>query len=202
MYGCESWTIKKAECWIIDSFELCCWRKLESPLGCKEIQPVNPKGNQSWIFIGRTDAGALVLWPPDMKKWLIRKDPDPGKDWRQKEEGMTEDEMVGWHHWLNGHEFEQAPGVGNGQGSLACCSSWDPKESDMTEWLDWTDSTHKWVKSLSRVRLFVTPWTVAYQAPPSMGFSRQEYWSELPFPTPGESSQSRDPTWVFHVSYI
>ena len=93
-------------------------------LWCKEIKPVNPKGNQSWIFIGRTDAeaGTPILWPPDMKNWLIGKDPDAGKDWRQKEKRTTEDEMVGWHHQLDGLEFELAPGVGDGQGSLACCS--------------------------------------------------------------------------------
>ena len=97
---------------------------LESPLNYKEIKPVNPKGNQLWIFIGRTDteAEAPILWPPDVKNRLIENDPDAGKDWRQEEGGMTEDEMVGWHHWLDGHEFEQAPGVGHGQGSLACCS--------------------------------------------------------------------------------
>ena len=111
---------------------------LESPLDCKEIQPVNPKGNQSWIFCGRTyaEVKALILWPPDAKSWLIRKDPDAGKDWRQEEKGMTEDEMVGWHHRLNEHEFEQAPGNGEEQGSLACCSPWGHKESDTTERLN------------------------------------------------------------------
>ena len=115
-------------------------KTLESPLDCKEIQPVNPKGNQSWIFTARTDAEAEtpLLWPPDAK-WLIGKDPDAGKDWRQKEKGMTKVEMVGWHHQLNGHEFEQAPGVGDGQESLACCSSWGHKESDTIEWLNWTE---------------------------------------------------------------
>ena len=105
IYGCKSYTIKKAERQRIDAFELWCWKTLESPLECKEIQPVHPKGNQSWIFIGRTDAEAEtpVLWPPDVKSWLIGKDPDAGKDWRQEEKGMTEDEMVGRHHWLNGH---------------------------------------------------------------------------------------------------
>ena len=104
------------------------WResndKLENPLDCKEIKLVNPKGNQPWIFIGRIDAEALVLWPPDVKNQLIRKDLDSGKDWRQEEKGMTEDKMVGWHHRLNGHEFEQALGDGEGQGSLVCCSPW------------------------------------------------------------------------------
>ena len=109
MYGCESWTVKKPEHRRIDAFELWCWRRLfESPLDCKEIKPVHPKGNQSWIFIGRTDAETEtpVLWPPDAKNWLTGKDTDAGKDWRQEEKGTTEDEMVGWHHQLNGHEFE------------------------------------------------------------------------------------------------
>ena len=108
MYGCESWTIKKAECWRIDAFEMWCWRTLLSPLDCKEIKPVNRKGNYSWVFIGRTDAeaGTPILWPPDAKNWLIGKDPDTGKDWRQEHKGTTENEMVEWHHWLDGHEFE------------------------------------------------------------------------------------------------
>ena len=108
MYGCESWTIKKAECQRIDAFELWCWRKLECPLECKEIQPVNPRENQSWIFIERIDAETEtpILWPPDKKNWLIQKDPDAGKDWRQGEKRTTEDEIVGWHPQLNGHEFE------------------------------------------------------------------------------------------------
>ena len=142
MYGCKSWTIKKAEHQRIDAFELWCWRSLESPLDCKEIQPVNLKENQSWIFIRKTDAEAEtpILWPPDGKNWLTGKDPDAGKDWGQKEKGMTEDEVVGWHHWLDGHEFDQAPGVGDGQGSLACYSPWDHKQSDTTE-LNWTEDT-------------------------------------------------------------
>ena len=116
----------------------------ESPLDCKEIQPVHPKGNQSWIFIGRTDSEAEtpILWPPHVKSWLIWKDPDAGKDQRQEEKGLTEDEMVGWHHRLDGHGFVKALGVGDGQGSLACCSPWGQKESDMTEWLNWTLGQH------------------------------------------------------------
>ena len=108
MYGYESWTIKKAECWRIDAFDVVLQKTLESPLNCKEIQPVHPKGSQSWIFIGRTDVEAEtpILWPPDGKNWFIWKDPDAGKDWGQEEKGMTEDEMVRQHHWLNGHEFE------------------------------------------------------------------------------------------------
>ena len=107
MYGCESWTVKKAERRRIDAFELWCWRRLESPLDSKKIQPVHPKGDQSWVFMGRTDVEAEtpILWPPDAKNWLIGKDPDAGKDWRQAEKGMTADEMVRYHHWLNGHEF-------------------------------------------------------------------------------------------------
>ena len=101
-------------------------KTFESPLDCKEIQPINPKGDQSWIFIGRTDAEAEtpIVWSPDAKNWLIGKDPDAGKDWRQKVKGTTQDEMVGWHHRLDGHGFEQAPRVGDGQGSLVCCSPW------------------------------------------------------------------------------
>ena len=113
----------------------CTGRTLESLLDCKKINPVNPKGNQSWIFIGRTDAEVEtpILWPPIRKSWLIGKDPDAGKDWRQEEKGMTEDEMVGWHHQLNGHEFEQAAGDGEVQRSLVCCSTWGYKELDMIQ---------------------------------------------------------------------
>jgi len=115
-------------------------KTLESPLDCKEIQTVHPKGNQSWIFIGRTDAEAEapILWLSNTKNWLVGKDPGVGKDWRQEEKGTTEDEMVGWHHRLNGHEFELTPGVGDGQGSLACCSPWGRRESDTTERMNWT----------------------------------------------------------------
>ena len=113
-------------------------KTLESPLDIKEIQPVCPKGNQSWIFIGRTDgeAEAPILWPSVVKSWLTGKDPDAGKDWRQVEKRMTEVEMVRWHHRLNGHEFEQAPGDGKGQGILVCCSPSGCTELDMTEWLN------------------------------------------------------------------
>ena len=121
----------------------CSWivvleKALESPLDCKEIKPVNSKGNQSWIFTGRTDTEveAPIFWPPDVKSQFIRKYPDAGKDWKQEEKGMTEDKMVKWHYWLNWHEFEQAPGDGEGQGSLACCSPWGHKESDTTEQLN------------------------------------------------------------------
>ena len=121
-------------------------KTLESPLDCRDIKPVHSKGNQSWIFIGRTDAEteAPILRLPNVKNWLIGKDPDAGKGWRQEEKGMTEDEMVGWHHQLNGHEFEQTPRVGDGQGSLACCSPWGCKESHMTERLNWTEAQKFW----------------------------------------------------------
>ena len=135
----ESWALKN---WCFRAVVL--EKTLESPLDCKEIQPVHPKGNQSWIFFGRTDAEAEtpILWPLDAKNWLTGKDPDAGKDWRQEEKGTIEDETVGWHHWLNGHdghESEQALGVGDGQGGLLCCSPWGGKESDTTERLNWTE---------------------------------------------------------------
>ena len=137
------WRLDYKESWALKNW--CFWdvvleKTLESD--SQEIQPVHPKGNQSWIFIGRTDAEAEtpILWPPDAKNWVIWKDPDAGKDWRQEEKGTTEDEMVGWHHWLDGHEFEQALGVGDGPGGLVCCSPWGCKESDMTERLNWTES--------------------------------------------------------------
>ena len=141
MYGCESWTIKKAELKKWFFWTLVLDKTFESPLDCKEIQPVHPKGDQSWIFIGRNDieAETPILWPPNAKSWLTGKDPDAGKDWRWEEKGTTEEEMVGWHHRLNGHEFGWTPGIGDGQGGLACCSLWGRKESDMTEWLKWTE---------------------------------------------------------------
>ena len=113
----------------------------ESPLDSKEIKPVNPKGNQSWIFLGKTDVEAEtpVIWPPDVKSWLFWKDSDGGRDWGQEEKGTTEDEMAGWHHGLDGRESEWTPGVGDGQGRLACCDSWGHKESDTTEQLKWTE---------------------------------------------------------------
>ena len=132
----------------------------ENSLDSKEIQPVHPKGNQSWMFIGRTDVEAEtpIFWLPDPKSWLIWKDPDVGKHWRQEEKGTTEDEMVGWHHWLNEHEFEQAPGAGDAQGGLVCCSPWGHTESDMTERLPWThdvnDNNKKKVEGVLIVCLF------------------------------------------------
>ena len=139
------WELDHKESW--EPKNWCFWtvvlvKTLESPLNSKETKPVNPKGNQTWIFIGRTDAEAEVpiLWPPDAKSQFIRKDPDAGKDWRQEEKGMTEDKMVVWHHQLNGHGFEQAPGDGEGQGSLRCCGPWGHKVLDMTEWLNSNNS--------------------------------------------------------------
>ena len=116
-------------------------KTLESPLDCKEIQPVHSEGDQPWDFFGRNDAKAEtpVLWPSHVKSWHIGKDSDSGRDWGQEEKGTTEDEMAGWNHWLDGHESEWTPGVGDGQGGLACCDSWGPKELDTTEWLIWSD---------------------------------------------------------------
>ena len=116
-------------------------KTVESPLDCKEIQPVHPKGDQSWVFIGRTDAEAEtpIFWSPDAESWLIWKDPDAGKDWRQEEKGTTEDEIVGWHHRHNGHEFEWTPGVGDGQRGLACYGPGGRREWDTPEGLHWTE---------------------------------------------------------------
>ena len=129
-------------------------KTLESPLDSKEIKPVHPKGDQSCAFVGRTDAEAEtpILWPPDAKNQLIGKDSDAGKDWRWEEKGMTEDELVGWHHWRDGCEFEYTPGVGVGQGSLVCCSPRGRKESDTTEWLKWTEPMVQQVKNLPAIQ--------------------------------------------------
>ena len=180
------WQLDYKESWVQKNW--CFWtvvleKTLESPLDCKKIQLVHPKENQSWTFFGRTDVEAEtpILWPPDEKNCLIRRDADVGEGLKAGREGNNR----GWDGWmaspLNGHEFEQALGVGDRQGGLACCSIWGCKGSDRAIELNW-----KKVKSLSRIRLFATPWTVAYHAPPSMGFSRQEYWSGLPFPSPGD----------------
>ena len=138
----ESWAPKN---WCFRAMVL--EKTLESPINCKEIQPVHLKGNQSWIFIGRTDieAETPILWSPDAKNELIWKDPDTGQDWGQEVKGKAEDEMVAWHHWLDGHEFEQAPVVGDEQGGLAGCSPWDCKESDKTEQLNWTKLREEWL---------------------------------------------------------
>ena len=149
------WELDYKECWAPKN--CCFWtvvleKTLESPLDCKEIQQVHPLGSWSRLFIGRTDGKAEtpILWPRDEKNWLIGKDPDAGKDWRQEEKGMTEDEMVRWHHQLNGHEPEWTLGIVDGQGGLACCSPWGRKESDMTEQLNWCDTeTRIWVQVTS-----------------------------------------------------
>ena len=137
-----TWELEYKESWALKNW--CFWtvvleKTLDSPLNCKEIQPVHLKGNQSWIFIGRTDAEAAapILWPFDVKNWFTGKDPDSGKDGRQEEKGATENDMVGWHHWLNGHDFEKALGAGDGQGILLCCSPWVAKSR--TRLNDWTE---------------------------------------------------------------
>ena len=152
------WELDCEESWVPKNW--CFWtvvleKTLESPLDCKKIQAVHPKGDQSWVFFGRNDAKAEtpVLWPPHMKSWLIGKDSDAGRDWGQEEKGMTEDEMAGWHHWLDGHEFEWTPGVGDGLGGLACCNSWCRKGLDTTEWLNWCwmwGAMQKWSRSWIR----------------------------------------------------
>ena len=139
------WELDYKESWVLKNW--CFWtvvleKTLESPLDCKEIKPVHPKGDQSLIFIARTDAEAEapIFWPPDVKNWLTGQDPDAGKDWRQDEMGTTGDETVGWRHWLNGHESEQVPGVGDGSGSLVCCSPWGRKVGhDWASELNWTE---------------------------------------------------------------
>ena len=138
------WELDCEESWAQKNW--CFWtvvleKTLESPLDCKEIQPVYSKGDQPWVFFGRIDAKAEtpILWPPHVKSWLIGKDADVGRGWGQEEKGTTEDEMAGWHHRLNGHEFEWTPGVGDGQGGLVCCNSWGHKELDTTERLNWTE---------------------------------------------------------------
>ena len=143
----ESWAPKNWCFWTV-----VLKKTLESPLDCKEIQPVHSKGDQPWVFFGRNDAKAEtpVLWPPYAKSWFIGKDSDAGRDWGQEEKGTTEDEMTGWHHQLSGREFEWTLGVGDGQGGLACWDSWGRKESDTTEWLNWT-----WVIVLREVNVLL-----------------------------------------------
>ena len=198
------WELDYKETWVPKNW--CFWTVVsekthETSLDCKEIKPVNSKGNQFWIFIRRTDAEdeTPILWPPDVNNWLIWKDLDAGKDWRQEEKGTTEDEMVGWHHWLDGHEFEQALGVGDGQGGLVCYSPRGLKQLDTTEWLNWTVTllsgqfhilkaqrahthththTQTW-KSESSLR--ITSLSLAYPpcsstSTPSLVLSHHEYW--------------------------
>ena len=147
------WELDCAESWVLKNW--CFWtvvleKTLESPMDCKEIQPVHSKGDQSWVFFGRNDAKAEtpVLWPPHANSWLIGKDSDAGRDWGQEEKGTTEDEMAGWHHRLDGHGFGWTLGVGDAQGSLACCNSWGHKELDTTKRLYWTELMVKVVKKI------------------------------------------------------
>ena len=166
-----------------------------------ENQPVHPEGNQSWTFTGRTDAEAEIpiIWPPDSKDWLIGKDPDAGQDWRQKEKGMTVHEMVGWHHQLNGHEFEQTPGFGDGQGRLVCCSPWGHKESDTIEWLNWTDldSTNFYTFNLAFIKIQSTNFHLKAEfrrlflfAPYFTYFYKKRLWDPQSWVEPRNSSLS------------
>ena len=166
----ESWALKNWCFWIV-----VLEKTLKSPLDCKDIQPVHPKGSQSWIFIERTDAEAEapILWPPDAKNWLIGKDLEAGKDWRQEEkvgQRMTEDEMVGWHHCLDRHGFEQALEVDDGQGSLVCCSPWGRKESDTTEQLNWIELSYTTIQSCFRL---------LEQQVELKKLDRGDFWSEI-----------------------
>ena len=160
------WELDCKENWALKNW--CFWtvvleKTLESPLDCKEIQPVLSEGDQSWDFFGRNDAKAEtpVLWPPHAKCWLIGEDSDAGRDWGQEEKGMTEDKKAGWHHWLDGREAGWTPGVGDGQGGLACCDSWGHKESDTTELLNWTELNKKTWFGLWKV----ATWLVLHLSP-------------------------------------
>ena len=188
-YGLSSshvwmWELDHKERWVPKNW--CSWtvvleKILESPLDGKEIKPLNLKGNQPWIFIGRTDAEAEapILWPPDAKNWLLRKDPVAGKGWRQEEKRTTEDEVVGWHHWLDGHEFEQAQGVGDGQGGLACCSPGGQKESDTTEWIQLNRLSGNPVVSNFSILRPAQPWPILqinlWTHPSSLKIKSQEW---------------------------
>ena len=175
------WELDYEEGWAPKNW--CFWtvvleKTLESPLDCKEIQPVHRKGDQSWVFIGRTDAEAetLMLWPPHAKSWLIGKDPDAGRDLGQGEKGTMEDEMAGWHHQLDGPEFEWTPGDGDGQGGLVCCNSWGHKESDMTEQLNWTE-LNWWLPSCYNDRAGKLQQRLCG---PTNTYSLFLYWKSLP----------------------
>ena len=182
----ESWAPKNWCFWTV-----VLEKTLESPLDCKEIKPVHPKGNQIWIFIGRTDAEAPILWPPDGKNRLIGKDPYPGKDWRQKKR-ITEDEMAGWHHWLKGCESVQVPGVGDVRWSPVCCmqSMCSQSWTWLANWMNWTEM--KWSRSV--ISNSATPWTVAYQVPRPWDFSSKStgvgchFLLQRIFPTQGSNS--------------
>jgi len=185
----ESWALKNQCFWTV-----VLEKTLKSPLDCKEIQPVNPKRNQPWIFIGMTDANAKVpiLWLPDMKNYLIRKDPNAEKDWRQEEKGTIEDEVVGWHQWLDRHEFYQVLGAGDGQGSLVYCNPYGHKESDMTEQLNWNE--HSLNRIVDETEKIFPPWH-------PLAFSTIQWmlamWSLVPLPF----LSSLD-IWVFLVHII
>ena len=158
MYGCENWTIKKTKDRRIHTFKVWCWRRLlRIPWTARRsnqsfLKEISPEYSLKWLML-KTEAP--IFWPPDAKNLLIRKDPNDGKDWRQEEKGMTEDEIVGWYPWIDGHGFEQAPGVNDGQGCLACCSPWSHKESDMTERLNWTDLIFNRIRLYSNILWFV-----------------------------------------------
>ena len=156
----EGWAPKNGGFWTV-----VLEKTFESPLDCKEIQPVHSEGDQPWDFFGRNDGKAEtpVLWPPHVKRWLIGKDSDAGRDWGQEEKGTTEDEMAGWHHWLDGRESEWTPRVGDGQGGLACCDSWGRKESDTTERLIWSDLDLKKKKSVFFISYVGYKWPVEDQ---------------------------------------
>ena len=213
------WELDCEESWVPKIW--CFWtmvleKTLESPLGCKEIQPVHPKGNQSWVFIGRTDVEAEtpILWPPDVKSWIIWKDPDAGKDWGQEEKGMTEDEVVGWHDRLNGHGFGWTLGVGDGQGSLACCGSWGHRVGHnwATElnwkhlpamwqtWvrsLGWEDPLEKEMTTYSSTLAWKIPWMEEPSRLQSMGSQRVRHnWAislvtglYSPWNSPGQNTR-------------
>ena len=166
------WKLDCEESWAPKNW--CFWtvvlKTLESPLDCKEIQPVHSKGDQPWVFSGRNDAKAetSVLWPPHATSWLIGKDSDAGRGWRQEEKGTTEDEMAGWHHWLDGCEFEWTPVDGDGQGGLVCCDSWGRKELDMTERLNWTE--------LNGLVVFPTFFNLSLNLAIRSSWSEPQYW--------------------------
>ena len=207
------WELDYKESWVPKNW--CFWtvvleKTLASPLDYKEIQPVHPKGNQSWIFTGRTDAEAEtpILWPPDAKNWLTWKDPDAGKDWRWEEKGTTVDQKAGWHHWLDGHEFEQAPGAGDRQESLACYSPWGHKESDTTEWLNWTElswtvaglerrSVHSNYSNLGWIKK-ISEWSECWWVPPWQN-SRGEVL--IPSAAVLEDGASGSPNWQNECPY-
>ena len=211
MYGCVSWTIKKAEHWRINTFGLWCWRRLlRVPCTVRRsnqsiLQEISPEHSLERLML---KLKFQYFWPPDAKNWLLGKDPDSWKDWRQEEKGMTEGNMVGWHHWLNGREFEQAPGVGDGEGNLACCSPRGRKESDTTEWLNCYNIDMSYIhicllSQFSHVWISVMLWIVAHQAPLPMGFSRQEYWSGLPFPPPrGFPNPGMEPLSLMFPAFV